>query len=435
MNKGFPAKGNNFGNPQKGYPQQGFVQVQGKKGGGGKKGFGKQGYMSEADQRHHQAVEQHRNAALEALAATSKAIVSNTVSTSKKKKAQQKAEAAKARKLMNPLSGEALMRVQEKTEEVQSYHENKRQSFVLGGGVDNVLNPDGVRVTRTPEATLRKWFGLKGLDLRHPWRKQHFKFSCVYDVQIQDEEEDFTVVARMGGNDGENLRNIVRMNKEVNLTVKGSKTVPLHVKIDCDHQEAYEYSMRMVEIVLKKVYLQLDAWAVDKDHVGRNIELQVSKVEKNTDYESIMPDATPAEAPAPAPNAANTTGAGVAVNQNEAQAPRAFVRAQGVNEDAAADGAAADEDKEKEKKPVTTEEAFAGLGFGLKKKKSTVLKKKKDGEEPVASSTATPALATAPATKETVPGTEETNAATASPSGVSAPTSPVASEGDGELVD
>jgi hypothetical protein len=47
--------------------------------------------------------------------------------------------------------------------------------------------------------------------------------------------------------------------------------------------------MQQVEALLKKVYLQLDAYAVDKDHVGKNIGLKIVKYELNTDYKSCIP--------------------------------------------------------------------------------------------------------------------------------------------------
>ena len=58
----------------------------------------------------------------------------------------------------------------------------------------------------------------------------------------------------------------------------------LHIKLDTNHQEAYEYTMKAVDVILKKVYLQLDAWAIDKDHIDKNIALKITKYEKNTDY-------------------------------------------------------------------------------------------------------------------------------------------------------
>ena len=277
-------------------------------------------HISEAEHNQIQASEAHRQQALSALLATSKAIVKNTISTSKKKKAQMKAEAAKARKLMNPLTGEALHAVSEKNKQVDDYHAGRINEFFLGDVP--------VRVARTPENKLRKFFGVKGRDLRFPWRKQHFKYSVVYDVQIEDEEEEFCVVSRMGGNDGENLRNIIRTNKEVHLSLLGSRQIPLHLKIDCDHQEAYEYAMKSAEIVLRKVYLQLDAWAVDKDHVGKNISLEIRKVEKNTAYQSVLPENQPdpmwPEEPAPGQS------------ENEVNIPKALIRARGADSDGGA---------------------------------------------------------------------------------------------------
>ena len=64
-------------------------------------------------------------------------------------------------------------------------------------------------------------------------------FSAVYDVQIQDEEDEFCVVSRLGGNDGENMRNIVRTNKEVLLRMIGNKEKPLHIKVDTNSQEGW----------------------------------------------------------------------------------------------------------------------------------------------------------------------------------------------------
>lgn len=218
-----------------------------------------------------------------ALANTSRAIIQNAVSTSKKKKALQKAEAAKQRKLMNPLTGEALMKVQFKNMEVDQYHDGQTQKFVLG---------DNVTIQRTPEATLRKWFGVRGLDLTKPHKRRKFKYSVIYDIQIQNEEEEFTVVARLCGNEGENMRNIVRTNREIHLKLSGAKDVPLTIKIDTDSQEAYEYSMKSIESILRKVYLQLDAWAVDKDNVGKNISLEIRKFEENPIpiEQSVLPE-------------------------------------------------------------------------------------------------------------------------------------------------
>lgn len=51
--------------------------------------------------------------------------------------------------------------------------------------------------------------------------------------------------------------------------------------------------MQQIENILHKVYLQLDAWSVDKDFVGKNINLKVHKVERNTDYETIFPPPPP----------------------------------------------------------------------------------------------------------------------------------------------
>ena len=156
--------------------------------------------------------------AISALSAASKQIIQNTVSTSKKKKAQMKAEAAKQRKLLNPLTGEALAKVERKNFEVDKYHAGKVDVFLIG---------EHTWVKRHEDDLLRTLFGVRGLDTLHPKRRKYLKFSCVYDVQVQDEQHEFTVVARLGGNDGENLRNIVRTYQCVHLSLHGKKGEPL----------------------------------------------------------------------------------------------------------------------------------------------------------------------------------------------------------------
>ncbi len=80
---------------------------------------------------------------------------------------------------------------------------------------------------------MKKYYGVKGSadnncvdPLRHNVHR-HFKFSAVYDVQIQSEGEEFDVVSKIRGNDGENMREICRTNKECHLQVCGSKDTPL----------------------------------------------------------------------------------------------------------------------------------------------------------------------------------------------------------------
>eukprot|EP00392_Amoebophrya_sp_AT5.2_P004382 g4390.t1 len=175
------------------------------KGSGGKtagkqqKGQGKKGKGKSTKGELPPEVKAMADAQMEALAQTSKAIISNTVSTSKKKKAQQKAELAKQRKLRNPLMGEALERVEARTVLVDEYHAHKVDEFMLS---------EHVKIMRTPDTELKKMFGVRGLDIVRPRRRKHFKFACIYDVQIQDEPHDFTCKARIGGNDGENMRSI-----------------------------------------------------------------------------------------------------------------------------------------------------------------------------------------------------------------------------------
>jgi len=168
-----------------------------------------------------------------------------------------------------------------KNEMILAYKNNERDDFFLA---------PGVLVTRASDKYLRKCFGVKGLDKRLRHVKSHFKFSCVYDVQIQDEPEEFCVVSRLGGNDGENMRNIVRTSPENHLWVHGSDRKPLTIRINTDCQEAYEWAMRAIENTLRKVYLQLDAWVIDKDHAGINVQLEIRKMEQYTDYESVLPE-------------------------------------------------------------------------------------------------------------------------------------------------
>ncbi|CAD7946498.1 unnamed protein product [Amoebophrya sp. A25] len=217
---------------------------------------------------------------IDELLATSKAIIRNTVSTSKKKKAQLKADLAKQRKLLHPLSEADLLRLEAKSAEVDEYRAGTRDEFRLG---------DGVIVRRTPESRMRKRFGIRGLDAIRPRRRRHYRFACLYDVQVQTEELEFTVVSRLGGNDGENLRTITRTNMAVHLRLEGTQDgEPLVIHVETSDQASYEYACRDVEKILLKVYRQLDNWAVDKDHVIRNICLEVRKLEKRTDYDSIL---------------------------------------------------------------------------------------------------------------------------------------------------
>eukprot|EP00392_Amoebophrya_sp_AT5.2_P001678 g1680.t1 len=54
--------------------------------------------------------------------------------------------------------------------------------------------------------------------------------------------------------------------------------------VETNKQEAYEEAMQAIEILLYKVYLQMDAFAVDKDLICKNLDLEIHKLEKNVDY-------------------------------------------------------------------------------------------------------------------------------------------------------
>jgi hypothetical protein len=76
---------------------------------------------------------------------------------------------------------------------------------------------------------MRSLFGVIGGNPRKPRKRRHYKYSAVYDIQIQYEEEEFSVCSRLNGNDGENLRNIVRMNKESQVHLVKDMDYPLHL--------------------------------------------------------------------------------------------------------------------------------------------------------------------------------------------------------------
>jgi len=42
--------------------------------------------------------------------------------------------------------------------------------------------------------------------------------------------------------------------------------------------------MKKVEGILRKAYLQFDNWTVQRDFVGKNVQLEIIKVEQNIDY-------------------------------------------------------------------------------------------------------------------------------------------------------
>ncbi|CAD7952569.1 unnamed protein product [Amoebophrya sp. A120] len=222
-----------------------------------------------------------RYPAMEALQESMQALIWNTCSSSKRKKAMKKAEEAKQRKMQNPLTGEALLRVQEKTREMEEYNRDD-------GTRDELLLGPHIIVRRHAEEELRKMYGVRGLDAIRLRRRKHFRYACVYDVQIQDEQEEFSCVMRLGGNDGENMRNICRYNPEVHLLIKGEKDEALIIHVETSNQEAYEYAMQAIETTLHKVYNQFDGFIVDKDYVEQNMRLEPRKFEKNTDYISIL---------------------------------------------------------------------------------------------------------------------------------------------------
>jgi len=128
------------------------------KGAQGKEGSSTQGGASSAAADGANTAQQLSNMSAgareqyEALVQTQQAIKANAVSTSKKKKAEEKAAAAKARKLANPLTGEALLRVQKKNEEVDRYHALKTHMMWIGP----------IRVRRTPISVLKRNFGKAG---------------------------------------------------------------------------------------------------------------------------------------------------------------------------------------------------------------------------------------------------------------------------------
>lgn len=89
-------------------------------------------------------------------------------------------------------------------------------------------------IKRHKDNVLRTFFGVRGLDLLDPDRRKYLKFSCVYDVQIQDEpyepfphEHDFNIIARLAGDDGRQLRDIIRTYQCVHLSLQSKKGEPL----------------------------------------------------------------------------------------------------------------------------------------------------------------------------------------------------------------
>jgi len=88
---------------------------------------------------------------------------------------------------------------------------------------------------RMTHAAKKRNHSAPGLIRLKPKKRVFSKFCCVYDVQIQVEDEHFAIVQRLGGNDGENLRNITRVNKEVSLETKGATDESLLIVFLCFH--------------------------------------------------------------------------------------------------------------------------------------------------------------------------------------------------------
>ena len=102
------------------------------------------------------------------------------------------AEAARTRKMLNPLQGEALEKIEEKNRQLADFHnpEKRRNHFIVA---ESEGNPEGILIKKSRRETMEAYHDMKGLDPRYPEAITEYKFSCVYDMQVQDEEEEFEV--------------------------------------------------------------------------------------------------------------------------------------------------------------------------------------------------------------------------------------------------
>ena len=85
-----------------------------------------------------------------------------------------------------------------------------------------------------------------------------FKFSVVYDLQIQDEKEGFWIVSRIGGNDGENMRNICRTNKDIFLFIHGQDSLLMSGTILGNIKNMYSEIMEFEEVPGAAHHVPLD---------------------------------------------------------------------------------------------------------------------------------------------------------------------------------